>query len=187
MKAPGPGDLPGAPRAGPPTTDWSETSLAGRAERWKPVPGWDGYEASDAGRIRSVPRVLSDGRAHGGTVLKQQKHPDGYMQVTLKDGSRSWLVPVHHLVLAAFRGPCPQGMERLHRNDDGTDNRLANLRYGTHSQNEQDKARRASRRARRTRNKRTIGTKTKYATNVTQRRPSRLMPVVALLLQGGGA
>jgi hypothetical protein len=45
---------------------------------------------------------------------------------------------VHQLVLEAFVGPCPPGMECLHANDDATDNRLVNLRWGTHTENVQD-------------------------------------------------
>jgi hypothetical protein len=41
--------------------------------------------------------------------------------------------------MAAFVGPCPEGMEVCHNNGDPTDNRMENLRYGTHSSNEQDK------------------------------------------------
>lgn len=45
---------------------------------------------------------------------------------------------VHVLVLEAFVGPRPPGMECLHSNDVGTDNRLSNLRWGTHSENLND-------------------------------------------------
>ena len=41
--------------------------------------------------------------------------------------------------MAAFVGPCPDGMEVCHNNGDATDNRLENLRYGSHSENMLDK------------------------------------------------
>ncbi|WP_423489008.1 HNH endonuclease signature motif containing protein [Mycobacteroides sp. PCS013] len=47
-------------------------------------------------------------------------------------------VKVHHAVLAAFVGPRPEGMLVLHSNDDPSDNRLENLRYGTISDNQMD-------------------------------------------------
>jgi hypothetical protein len=48
---------------------------------------------------------------------------------------------VHRLVLAAFVGPCPEGMEVRHLDGNPANTRLANLRYGTHSENELDKVR----------------------------------------------
>ena len=34
-------------------------------KRWRRVPGWPGYKVSSrGGQVRSVPRVLGDGRAH---------------------------------------------------------------------------------------------------------------------------
>src|SRR5262249_4354731 len=47
---------------------------------------------------------------------------------------------VHRLVLEAFVGPCPPGMEARHVNGIKTDNRLVNLQWGTHRQNMRDKA-----------------------------------------------
>lgn len=45
---------------------------------------------------------------------------------------------VHRLVMAAFVGPCPDGIEVCHNNGNPADNRLSNLRYGTHSENQLD-------------------------------------------------
>lgn len=46
---------------------------------------------------------------------------------------------VHTLVLGAFRGPCPPGLEGCHENGNRFDNRLDNLRWGTRSSNQQDR------------------------------------------------
>lgn len=46
------------------------------------------------------------------------------------------MTDIHQIVLEAFCGPCPDGMEVLHGNGIRTDNRLSNLRYGTRSENE---------------------------------------------------
>ena len=49
---------------------------------------------------------------------------------------------VHHLVLEAFVGKRPKGTEARHVNDrDPTNNRLDNLAWGTHRENEADKIR----------------------------------------------
>jgi hypothetical protein len=45
------------------------------------------------------------------------------------------------LVLEVFVGLCPEGMECCHEDDDCTNNRLTNLRWGTRAENNQDKVR----------------------------------------------
>lgn len=67
----------------------------------------------------------------------------GYAVVNLYVAKyRPTLMKVHRLVLEAFVGLAPEGMEACHfPNDDKTDNRLANLRWGTRVDNMQDKAR----------------------------------------------
>lgn len=108
-------------------------------EEWRAVTGYEGfYEVSDLGRVRSLDRaVRSRGgfRLTRGCLLKPQKHSRGYAQVGL--GRRTALV--HRLVLDAFRGPCPDGMEGCHNNGVRTDNRLDNLRYDTPVSNAQDR------------------------------------------------
>lgn len=95
---------------------------------WKAIPGWP-YEVSDRGLVRRI----------GGRI----KSPSGthYAIVSLwRDGKPTYRY-VHHLVLEAFRGPCPQGMERAHQNGRHRDNLLCNLRYKTKKENEADKLR----------------------------------------------
>lgn len=121
-------------------------------ERWLPVVGYEGlYEVSDLGRVRSLDRVLEQfhpkfgvyERRFRGRLLKAKvctKGPYGnWLNVMLgrgRDGSRYHLVS--RLVLAAFVGACPQGMEAAHNNGDPEDNRLTNLRWDTHSSNQLD-------------------------------------------------
>jgi hypothetical protein len=45
------------------------------------------------------------------------------------------------LVLEAFVGPCPDGLEACHWDDDPTNNRLSNLRWDTSIANKRDMAR----------------------------------------------
>jgi hypothetical protein len=45
---------------------------------------------------------------------------------------------VHHLVLLAFIGPRPDGLQGLHFDDDASNNSLGNLRWGTPSANMHD-------------------------------------------------
>jgi hypothetical protein len=46
---------------------------------------------------------------------------------------------VHHLVLETFISPRSEGLECRHLNGNPADNRLQNLSWGTHSENELDK------------------------------------------------
>lgn len=102
-------------------------------ETWLPIPGFDGYEVSNQGRVRSLIR----NRVH---MMTATPNHDGYPRVHI--GGRS--TPnqfVHQLVLAAFVGPRPEGMIARHLNGDPTDNRPENLAWGTHSENNYDAVR----------------------------------------------
>lgn len=110
-------------------------------ETWLPVPGFEFYEASDLGRVRSVDRNVASRwgtpKRVKGRVLKQVK-TGRYLAVTLyQDGQPSAML-VHRLVLLAFVGPCPEGLACLHYDDDGRNNNLGNLRWGTPSENAHD-------------------------------------------------
>lgn len=120
-------------------------------ERWLPVPGFEGfYEVSDQGRVY----------AHARTVMRQHPTRQGarmlkpelagppwkkYLRVTLIVHGIRHRIKVHHLVLLAFVGPRPAGMQALHTDDDPLNNHLSNLRYGTPSENQRDRFRRAGR------------------------------------------
>lgn len=112
-------------------------------ERWLPVPGYEGvYEVSDHGSIRSLDRIVYAGqgrtRRSAGRVLAPYAAKSGHLSVNLKKNCEGGTKQVHQLVLAAFVGPCPDGMEVCHNNGDAADNRLPNLRYDTRKSNVAD-------------------------------------------------
>ena len=105
-------------------------------ETWKPVVGWEGfYEVSDAGRVR---RVVEIPKYRRGKILSPVIGPKGYLQVTLSNGHLGNF-KIHCLVLEAFVGPRPKGAVTRHLDGDPGNSRLANLTWGTRSENEQDK------------------------------------------------
>jgi hypothetical protein len=64
----------------------------------------------------------------------------GYARVTLRRDGRSFRHAVHTLVLTAFVGAKPDGMEACHSPiRDRTDNRLCNLRWDTAASNQADR------------------------------------------------
>lgn len=110
-------------------------------EKWAPIPSWP-YEASTAGRVRSVDRQLADGRAAGGVILRPVADDDGYLFVTLSDGMHRWRVHVARLVLMAHaRLPPSPEHQACHRNGRRGDCRLRNLYWGTRQENRADRER----------------------------------------------
>lgn len=105
-------------------------SVIEKAERWRPVPGWRYYEVSSHGRARSLDRITRNGRHRRGCILSPTW--DGYWGVSLYTGDGSVKrIHIHRLVLSAFVGACPQGMQGCHSDDDRENNRLSNLHWGT--------------------------------------------------------
>lgn len=116
------------------------------SERWLPVVGWEGYyEVSDQGRVRSVDRTIirSDGgpRFWRGRVLAAGTNRHGYPLVALSRSSDISSKKVHRLVLEAFVGPCPDGMEACHNDGNWANAELVNLRWDTPSANQHDRVR----------------------------------------------
>ena len=114
------------------------------SEVWKPIKGYEGiYEVSDLGRVRSLPRMLTDskGRRHP-VPMKMLKMHDrkGYDSVTLQDMGRKAIMSVHRLVAMAFI-PNPDNLPVVnHRDENPKNNQVSNLewcdisyntRYGT--------------------------------------------------------
>ncbi|UGS27597.1 NUMOD4 motif-containing HNH endonuclease [Microbacterium resistens] len=109
-------------------------------EEWRPVVGYEGkYEVSNLGRVRSLSRLSSSGRRVRGRMMGLRPHPRGYLQTTLTANGICETKKVHRLVLEAFVGPCPDGMESCHENGVRDDNRLSNLRWDTSLANAADR------------------------------------------------
>lgn len=100
------------------------------SEQWKPVVGFeDLYQVSNAGRVRR------DGR-----VLKNRAQKSGHVSVNLCRHAIASNHLVHRVVLKAFVGPPPPGMEACHYPDrDPANCNLDNLRWDTRKRNHADK------------------------------------------------
>lgn len=115
-------------------------------EEWRTIPGYEGaYEVSDHGRVRSLDRVIP-GRwgphIRRGRILRQHIDKDGYARVRPSVDGVAQGHPVHRLILLAFVGIPEDGVDvALHRDGDPSNNTLANLAWGTHSDNAFDAVR----------------------------------------------
>ena len=113
--------------------------LAVMKEEWKSVVGYDKYEISSYGRIRSWNYHRNIKNPKEPKIKAQHYGPKGYFIVALwQDGGKS-TKRIHRLVLEAFIGPCPEGMEGCHNDGDNQNNHLENLRWDTSKNNHADK------------------------------------------------
>ena len=121
-------------------------------ENWLPVVGYEGlYAVSDCGRVKSCERYVL--RTHESGTVHQKlirerilcprssrgRYEYGRQSVQLcRDGiSKSRLIS--HLVVEAFIGPRPEGLEVAHNDGNASNNQLNNLRYATPRENTHDK------------------------------------------------
>lgn len=119
-------------------------------EQWKEIPEFPGYEASDHGKIRSYWK--QSGKIGGGgkwflsdnpqRILKPGKaRRNPYPIVILQKNHKRICMKVHRLILLAFIGPCPEGMEGCHKDGNRQNPRLDNLRWDTRAGNNIDRYR----------------------------------------------
>lgn len=110
---------------------------------WRAIPGWERYEVSDTGIVRSRDMVVG---AKGGAVavrkgriLSPAKASNGYWVVTVTNGGQRRQEAVHRLVAKAFHGAPPYANAHvLHGDGDKNNNAANNLRWGTAADNHLD-------------------------------------------------
>jgi hypothetical protein len=111
---------------------------------YREIPRFVGYRFGDDGSAWS--RWPRGGKGPMKATWKRlggSSDRHGYLHVTLRDASigrkKSYLL--HRVILEAFRGPCPPGMEARHLDGDPANERLLNLEWATHLDNASDKVR----------------------------------------------
>lgn len=128
-------------------------------EEWMDVCGWEGYyQVSNLGRVRGLPRRVQKKKSKGvklsvqattffvkGRVMKPSSHRSGHKRIVFRRDDKPETHQVHKLVMMAFVGECPEGMEICHNNGDPANNYLYNLRYDTHANNVRDQERHGTR------------------------------------------
>lgn len=112
------------------------------ALEFRDVVGFPGYRVDSAGNVWSCRKPgFGYGRVKPWKKLKAAPDTAGRPCVTLRKDGKSYHKIIAHLVAEAFIGPRPEGLLVCHDNGDQTCNRSGNLKYGTHKDNEADKAR----------------------------------------------
>ncbi len=103
---------------------------------YKPILGFDGYEIATDGTIISHKRPTP-------RLKKPYIDQDGYWRASLKPNDtppgKMRHQYVHRLVLETYVGPCPDGMEALHKDGNPSNCHVSNLEWGTHQKNMRDK------------------------------------------------
>lgn len=100
---------------------------------WRPVVGFEGlYDVSSCGSVKSLSRTIGSGRyerSWGERMLTPLKHSGGYLQVSLRKNGKGYKKFIHDLVLSAFCGPRPNGMQACHKDGDKCNNRIRNFTF----------------------------------------------------------
>ena len=101
-------------------------------EQWKPIIGFESiYEVSDHGNVRSI---------KSGKLKKISLDKTTNRQfLNLWKNNKQNVVRIHKLVLEAFVGQCPDGLECCHNDGNSSNNHLSNLRWDTHTSNIHDR------------------------------------------------
>lgn len=94
-------------------------------EIWKPI-GIKKYEVSNLGNVKG---------ADGIRILKPRIKNNGYHEVVIQNNGNKKYKTIHSLVMEAFIGERPFGMDIDHINRNKNDNYLENLRYCSRSNN----------------------------------------------------
>ena len=96
-----------------------------------------GYAVGDDGSVWSCRRIGGGPLMGCWRRLTPVADPQGYLSVRM-DGRR---IGVHRVVLRAFAGRCPVGMQARHLDGNPENNRADNLRWGTRRENQADRVR----------------------------------------------
>lgn len=115
---------------------------------YKSIEGFPGYCVGDDGSVfssntRNGSALINNGWRDDGPwrPLVETKKMDGYPAVTLCCNGKRKERKIHRIVLEAFVGPRPEGMECLHKDGNPRNNCLDNLSWGTRKENGADKVR----------------------------------------------
>lgn len=100
-------------------------------EIWKDIPGLDGrYQVSSYGKVWS---------RWSKKFIKLRTLPTGYRIAEMTFNGKRWRKYLHVLVLEVFKSVRPAGKEASHKDGNKDNNKISNLMWETHRENENRK------------------------------------------------
>jgi hypothetical protein len=109
-----------------------------RQVEYREVPGFRDYRVGDDGSVWSRLNRKDVGPTKPDWRRMSPGFCRGYHLYGLRRGRRRFNRLAHTLVLSAFRGPRPPGMEACHNDGNRANNCLSNLRWDTRKANHAD-------------------------------------------------
>lgn len=122
-----------------------EFTLAEDGVKYVDIKEWIGYKIGSDGSVFCCRKL---GCKRGFDVWRKLKwqflNKSGRPYISLSNGRENGrhikkLKTIYRLVLENFVGPCPDGLEACHNDDNLLNNNLTNLRWDTHDSNVKDK------------------------------------------------
>lgn len=96
-------------------------------EVWKDVVGFDRYQVSNEGRVRSLKGRIK--------ILKQSNHHQGYKHLNICQDGKQHKIKVHRLIAKAFL-PNPTNLEQVnHKDGNKANNNVSNLEWCSRTDN----------------------------------------------------
>lgn len=109
--------------------------MENKIEIWKPIVGYDGYEVSNLGRVRSLDRIDSRNHFIKGKIISLNKRKGEYLSFSLCKNGKVKAVNVHRIVAQAFI-PNPNNYSIVnHKDENPLNNCVDNLEWCTHKHN----------------------------------------------------
>lgn len=101
-------------------------------EEWKILFNIDGYEISNYGKIRSLPKRYTGYKTF---IMKHKINKYGYCAIKLYQYGKQKDFLIHRLVLISFNRPPKEQEQCNHKDGDKANNHIDNLEWVTSSQN----------------------------------------------------
>lgn len=111
-----------------------------KEEVWKDIPEYEGlYQASNYGRVKSIERVVLDGRGRElkrkSVILSSAINTAGYKTVVLYKDFKKHSIRVHQLIARTFI-PNPDNLSCInHKDENKLNNHVDNLEWCSYSYN----------------------------------------------------
>ena len=131
------------------TTAFEERAMseANSTVQYRDIPGFPGYRVGDDGSVWTAWKAKGSGYEGGFQPIigsswrrmKCKKDHNGHFRIALVANGITSSHGVHRLVLFAFIGPCPPGLEACHNDGNPANNTPSNLRWDTRKANQSDR------------------------------------------------